>query len=50
MKKCVILAAGDFPTAPEPLKALREADYVCCCDSAAKALTTGWPTTACTTP
>ena len=39
MKKCVILAAGDFPTAPEALKALREADYVCCCDSAAKALT-----------
>ena len=30
----VILAAGDFPTHPVPLKALREADFVICCDSA----------------
>ena len=34
----VILAAGDFPTAPEPLAALTAADYICCCDSAAKNL------------
>ena len=32
--KVVILAAGDFPTHPIPLKALREADFVVCCDSA----------------
>ena len=38
MKKCVILAAGGFPTAPEPLAALKAADYICCCDSAAKSL------------
>ena len=30
----VILAAGDFPTHPVPLRALREADFVVCCDSA----------------
>ena len=30
----VILAAGDFPTHPIPLRALREADFVVCCDSA----------------
>lgn len=30
----VILAAGDFPTHPVPLCALREADLVVCCDSA----------------
>ena len=30
----VILAAGDFPTHPVPLHALREADFVVCCDSA----------------
>lgn len=30
----VILAAGDYPTHPEPLRALREADFVVCCDSA----------------
>jgi thiamine pyrophosphokinase len=30
----VILAAGDFPTHPVPLQALREADFVVCCDSA----------------
>ena len=30
----VILAAGDFPTHPVPLRALHEADFVVCCDSA----------------
>ena len=29
-----ILAAGDFPTHPIPLQALRNADYIVCCDSA----------------
>ena len=33
-KHIVILAAGDFPTHEVPLKALREADFVVCCDSA----------------
>lgn len=33
-KKIVILAAGDFPSHPIPLQALREADFVVCCDSA----------------
>lgn len=33
-KHIVILAAGDFPTHPVPLRALREADFVVCCDSA----------------
>ncbi|MBR2958739.1 MAG: thiamine pyrophosphokinase [Bacteroidales bacterium] len=33
-KNVVILAAGDFPTHPVPLCALREADFVVCCDSA----------------
>ena len=33
-KNIVILAAGDFPTHPLPLKALQEADFVVCCDSA----------------
>ncbi len=33
-KHIVILAAGDFPTHPVPLRALREADLVVCCDSA----------------
>lgn len=33
-KHIVILAAGDFPTHPVPLKALDEADFVVCCDSA----------------
>ena len=32
----VILAAGDFPSHPVPLQALREADFVVCCDSAYK--------------
>ena len=34
----VILAAGDFPHSPAPLRALREADLRICCDSAAEAL------------
>jgi len=33
-KQIAILAAGDFPTHPVPLAALREADFVVCCDSA----------------
>ncbi len=33
-KHIVILAAGDFPTHPIPLRALHEADFVVCCDSA----------------
>lgn len=33
-KQIVILAAGDFPMHPMPLRALREADFVVCCDSA----------------
>ena len=36
--KVVILTAGDFPTHPIPLKALQEADFVVCCDSAYKAI------------
>ena len=34
----VILAAGDFPRAAAPLKALRDADLRLCCDSAAAGL------------
>ena len=34
MRRIVILAAGDFPTHPIPLQALREADFVVVCDSA----------------
>jgi thiamine pyrophosphokinase len=34
----VILAAGDFPKAEEPLRALHEADLRICCDSAAEEL------------
>ena len=37
-KHIVILAAGDFPTHPVPLRALREADLVVCCDSAYEAI------------
>ena len=33
-RNVVILAAGDFPTHEVPLRALREADFVVCCDSA----------------
>jgi thiamine pyrophosphokinase len=34
----VILAAGDFPKAEKPLRALHEADLRICCDSAAEEL------------
>ena len=37
-KHIVILAAGDFPTHEVPLRALKEADFVVCCDSAYKAM------------
>ena len=37
-KRIVILAAGDFPQAAAPLAALREADVLICCDSAAENL------------
>ena len=37
-KHIVILAAGDFPTHEVPLKALREADFIVCCDSAYTAI------------
>lgn len=37
-KHIVILAAGEFPTHEVPLRALREADFVVCCDSAYKAI------------
>lgn len=37
-KNIVILAAGDFPSHPIPLKALQEADFVVCCDSAYEAI------------
>ena len=37
-KHIVILAAGDFPTHEVPLRALREADFVVCCDSAYSSL------------
>lgn len=33
-KHIVILAAGDFPTHPVPLRVLGAADFVVCCDSA----------------
>ena len=33
-KHIVILAAGDFPSHETPLRTLREADFVVCCDSA----------------
>ena len=33
-KHIVILAAGDFPTHETPMRALKEADFVVCCDSA----------------
>lgn len=33
----VILANGDFPTAETPLRLLREAPFLCCCDGAAEA-------------
>ena len=31
----VILAGGDYPTAPQPLEVLHSAPYVVCCDGAA---------------
>ena len=34
MARIAILAAGDYPTHPTPLAALREADHIVCCDSA----------------
>lgn len=37
-KQVVILAAGDVPSHPVPLRALREADMVVCCDSAYRAI------------
>ena len=40
-KHIVILAAGNFPTHPIPLKALKEADFVVCCDSAYKKIKNG---------
>ena len=33
-KHIVILASGEFPTHEVPLRALREADFIVCCDSA----------------
>lgn len=34
----VILCNGDFPSAPQPLKALYDADHIICCDGAYNAL------------
>lgn len=34
--QATILANGDFPTHRIPLEALRNADYLCCCDGAAQ--------------
>lgn len=39
-KHIVILASGEFPTHEAPLRALREADFIVCCDSAYKSLST----------
>lgn len=36
--KIVILCNGDFPSAPQPLKVLDEADCIICCDGAYDAL------------
>lgn len=36
----VILCNGDFPVAPQPLQALREADHIVCCDGAYTTLMT----------
>ena len=38
MKNYVIMAAGDYPVHPEPLKVLRDADVLVACDSAAAGL------------
>lgn len=32
----VVLADGDFPSAPQPLRLLREAPFVCACDGAVR--------------
>ena len=42
-KNIVILAAGEFPTHEVPLRALREADFLVCCDSAYLQLTNAFP-------
>ena len=39
----VVMAAGDRPTHPVPLRALREASAVVCCDSAYLDLKTAAP-------
>ena len=31
----VVLAGGDYPTAPQPLEILNNAEYIVCCDGAA---------------
>lgn len=31
----VVLAGGDYPTAPQPLEILHDAEYIVCCDGAA---------------
>ena len=33
--EAVVLAGGDYPTAPQPLAVLHNAPYVVCCDGAA---------------
>lgn len=38
MKEALILANGDFPTHPYPLRLLQEATFRVCCDGAAEAL------------
>lgn len=38
MKKYLIVANGEFPTRPETLELLQEADYIVCCDGAIKSL------------
>lgn len=38
MQNVIVLADGDFPTSPTPLKLLSEAAFVCCCDGAAEKL------------
>jgi thiamine pyrophosphokinase len=38
MKRYVIMAAGDFPSHPEPLAVLNKADVLIACDSAAASL------------
>lgn len=38
MKRITILADGDFPRGGRALEALRSAEYIICCDGAAKAL------------